>query len=321
MKAEQKVEQKTEQKSEQSMAKNGEFLREYGTKHFLVVSEALNIGRVKWSMVPIGQNGQHGIEFYMTTEQMLALCSEILSPNRMFAKKLEADAASSFPSAYKYVTGDEGSLNLNIGGGKFGSRVQMQDKKAKHNYTMGVAVGTLEIMARKYLLCTGYSPVLPNSYYHEIVIAFEEGRVARSKFRKPEGLGESIDINNTVKESTDEVVKETVQTEVKLKPDSEKTEVKTAEKPEASNKEEDAQKIENYKVIVHGEKKLKKGFFTFDGKDEDGKKISLMFRQDDAESLSWFAGFENSAATKETSITIAGERKGDFILYVGPAKK
>lgn len=319
-----KVEQKTEQKSEQLMAKNGEFLREYGTKHFLVVSEALNIGRVKWSMVPIGQSGQNGIEFYMTSEQMLALCLEILNPNRMFVKKLEADAASSFPGAYKYVTGDEGSLNLNIGGGKFGSRVQMQDKKAKHNYTMGIAVGTLEIMARKYLLCTGYSPVLPNSYYHEIVVAFEEGRVERAKFRKPMELGDSIDVNNTVKESSDEKSVDAKKEDTNSKTDEKKTVTQTVEKPKSANKaesKEETQKIENHKVVVNGEKKLKKGFFTFDGKDENGQKISLMFRQDDAESLSWFEGFENSAATKETSITISGERKGDFILYCGPAKK
>ena len=76
---------------EQDKAKAGEVLREYGKTHFIVCSESLRIGRMKWSIVPIGQKGQNELNFYLPAEKMLALCLDI--KNGIAQKKIAADKA------------------------------------------------------------------------------------------------------------------------------------------------------------------------------------------------------------------------------------
>ena len=303
--------------TELEMAKNGEFLREYGKQYFVVASEALNIGRVKWNMVPIGKSGQGDIAFYLTTEQMLALCNEIGSG--VFAKKIAADTAN-YPSAYRYVTGDDGCLHLNIGGGKMGCRIQMQDASKKTTYLMAVSVEALKTMATKYLLCTGMIPIAPGSYYAGIVSAFEGGRVERAKFRKnpPEGLTDVVDTNSVIDESVEAEMKVEEKAEKKPEPVANKVDEPETPKVDAPQAET---KDENYKLVIHGPKSIEKGFYVFAGKDEDGNEISLMFRKADAEKLNWFAKFENAAALGETKLAISGERKNKYILYKGHVKK
>ena len=302
-------------KTELEMAKEGEFLREYGKNHFVVVSEALSIGRVKWNMVPIGAKGQKDLAFYMTTEQMMSLCSEIL--NGVFAKKVAADQ-NAYPSAYQYMTGEDGSLRLNIGGGKVGCRVQMQDKKASPvvNYTMAVAVEALTVMARKYMMDTGMVPVVPGSYYASVVAAFEEGREERKGFRKPkpEELGDSVDANTVVDDA--ETPAAAHATPAKVDQNKKADEIVVDDKTSEVDGED-----ANYTISVRGTKTLKKGFYFFDATDADGNAVSLMFRKEDAEKLGWFTKFENAAAAEDTKLTIRGEKRKNCILYKGPAKK
>lgn len=294
--------------TELEMAKNGEFLREYGKQYFVVASEALSIGRVKWNMVPIGNKGQGDITFYLTTEQMWALCHEIT--NGVFAKKLAADTGA-YPGAYKYVTGEDGCLHLNIGGGKMGCRVQLQDAKAKTNYTMAVSVEAMTTMARKYLLCAGLTPVAPGSYYASVVSAFEQGRVDRSKFRKPapEELGDVINANS--------IVDEPVESAAPVEPVPQVEPSKPAVEPQTNVTDTSA----NFTLTIRGGKSIKKGFFVFEGTDAQGAAISLMFRKEDAATLNWFEKFENAAAVGETTLTIKGEKRDNFILYKGSASK
>lgn len=274
--------------TEREMAKSGEFLREYGKQYFVVAVEALEIGRIKWSMVPIGKNGKDGIVFYLSTEQMIALCEEIL--NGTFEKKLAADTGS-YPGAYKYTTGEDGYLHLNFGGGKMGCRIQLQDAKSKTNYLMAVSIDAIKTMARKYMLCTGMVSVAPNSYYANIIAAFEEGRAERGKHH----IARTSDMEapKTVYEQDDEPTPPAAEPTV----------------------------YPNYTLTVNGPKTLKKGFYVFNCKDSDGNSASLMFRQEDAASLGWFEKFENAAATSDTTITISGEKRDNFILYKGPATK
>lgn len=295
-------------RTEVKMAHDGEFLREYGKSNFVVVSEALSIGRVKWDMVPIGKKGQNGVVFYMTTEQMYALCREIISGK--FEEKIKADTGN-YPSAYKYATGEDAALKLNIGGGKVGCRIQMQDAKNKVNYTMAVSMSAMEEMAKCYFLNTGLIPLVPGSYYASVVSAFEEGRKERSKFRKPtaEEVGEAVDVNRTIEEPEHDTKEDVAEKEPK------KVETKSEEKAESESEKA------NYKIKVHGESALKKGFITFNGIDQTGKKVFLIFRPADAEKLNWFEQFKASAAEKETEITLFCEKKNDYLLYVGPAKK
>lgn len=170
-------------KSEIVMAESGEFLREYGTKYFLVISEALSIGRVKWSMIPLDTNGKKSVDFYMTTEQMALLCKEISSG--LAERKIAADKTNSYPSAYRYVTGDDGSKKVNIGGGeKVPVRIQMQDLTKNYRYMIGINMETLKIMALKFNIYTGMVPVNPSSYYGDIVRVFTKGRREREKYHE-----------------------------------------------------------------------------------------------------------------------------------------
>lgn len=298
-------------KTELEMAKEGEFLREYGKNHFVAVSEALNIGRVKWNMVPIGKNGQGDIAFYLTTEQMTTLCTEIL--NGEFAKKVEADKKNPYPKAYAYMTGEDGSLHLAIGGGNVGCRIQMRNMKVKPalNYIMAVSIDALNTMARKYMLCTGATPVMPGTYYASVVAAFEAGRVDRSKFRKPtaEELGEVVNTNSVIDESVESAL--TVDN-------------KAAEEKPVMKKEEPKTEapIENYTLTVKTPSSVQKGFYVFGSVDENGNAIRLLFRKEDADKLSWFAKFANSVAGGETpALKISGTKNNDCVLYKGPAKK
>lgn len=308
-------------KTEMNMAHEGEFLREYGKQYFVVASEALNIGRVKWNMVPIGKKGQGDIAFYLTTEQMLALCAEILSGE--FAKKIEADKSNKYPKAYAYMTGEDGSLHLAIGAGNVGCRIQMRNTKAQPqlNYTMAVSMEAMNTMARKYMLCAGLTPVAPGSYYAGVVAEFEKGREERVKFRKQPSdaeIGDAVDTNSVVDEVAEPAdpapAAPATKKEEEKKP--EKVEEKKEDpKPEANNEGE------NYTLTLHGAKTIKKGFYVFEGVDDKGNNISLMFRKEDADSLKWFEKFENAAALGDTSLKIRGEKKNNFILYLGPAKK
>lgn len=296
-------------KTEKSMAHAGEFLREYGKQYFIVASEALNIGRIKFDMVPVGKAGQNNISFYVTTEQMLALCKEIISGT--FAKKIAADT-NSYPSAYKYTTGADGSLHLNIGGGKVGCRIQMQDTTKKLSYVMAVSMESLLAMARKYVVYTGLEPVMPNTYYAEMVAEFEVGRKERAKYRTTEPADESIydsvDANAVVEESNNNVNPEKKPAAKAEKQEKTKAETKAASTPNA------------FKVNVQGEKTLKNGFYSFDGKLEDGETVSLLFRKDDVEKISWFKTFETKAKNGVV-IDVLGEKKDNFILYSGVPKK
>ena len=302
-------------KTEIEMAKEGEFLREYGKQYFVVFTEALNIGRVKVEMVPIGKSGKDGVTFYLTTEKMLELCNEILDGK--FTKKLEADAANAYPSAYKYMTGEDGHLQLNIGGGKVGCRIQMRDANSKKNYQMAVSMESMITMARKYMLDTGMVNVCPNSYYATVVAAFEEGREERKGFRKPspeelEKMGDVVNTNNAIDDSVDQPV---VESPKPTAPVEEKNEEPNEANTDAATNEE------RFVLNISGAKSLKKGFYVFNGSDEHNNPISLMFRKADADAISWFKDFENTAMSGAAKITIMGEKRDNFILYKRPAKK
>jgi hypothetical protein len=306
-------------KTEFDMAGEGEFLREYGKQYFVVASEALNIGRVKWNMVPIGKKGQGDIAFYLTTEQMLALCTEIL--NGEFARKVKEDQANKYPKAYAYMTGEDGSLHMAIGAGNVGCRIQMRNTKVQPqlNYTMAVSMESMSTMARKYMLCTGLMPIAPGSYYAGIVEKFESGREERAKFRKPlpdDEIGDVVDTNSVVDDTEEPAASPTpVKEEKKLDPKEEEKQVDSKSKPEPQTEGED------YTLTLHGAKTIKKGFYVFEGVDDKGDNISLMFRKEDADKLGWFTKFENAAAQGDTTLKIRGEKKNNFVLYLGPAKK
>lgn len=273
-------------------ARDGEFLREYGKTYFAVVAEAFNIGKVRFSVVPIGKAGQNAINFYLPIEKMVALCDEFI---RGTAQKAIAADAEKYPSAYQYVTGENGALRLAIGGGKFGARISLSDKSDKNNplsYMMGVSMESLESMVFKFRLFSGLTSTAKGTYFASLQEAFEDGRKDRTvnrKSRKP------LNAEPAPKEAD---------------------QVKTVnEAPETDEPKNDDPKADNVFVLtVKGQKEEQQEFYKFH---TDGG--TLIFKKADIEHIKWFDAFEKAAA-KGTTITIEGEKRGDFILYLGVPK-
>lgn len=279
-------------KTEVEMAREGEFLREYGKQYFVVAVEALNIGRVKWSMVPIGKKGQDELTFYMPVEKMLALC--LLFQDGTAQKKIAADT-NSYPSAFHYVTGEDGSKILNIGGGKVGCRINIQDKSKTKNYIMAVSLESLETMARKFLMCTGYMSPAPGSYYESVIQSFEKGRAARAQYKHNVSAAD-------LEEPTAGIPEETPS-------------IPPVKNPEPTKKPVDPADIKEYTLKIQGEKKAQKTFWRFEGMLGD-EAVSLLFNQNDVKNIKWFPDFEQAAKRENgTEITIMAEKKDKFLLF------
>lgn len=271
------------------MSKDGEFLREYGKTYFAVVAEALNINKVRFSVVPIGKAGQDAINFYLPVEKMVALCDEFVSGK---AQQKIANDAEKYPSAYQYVTGEDGALRLSIGGGKFGARIQVSDKSDKSkplSYLMGVSMEALEAMVFKFRLFTGLIPTAKGTYFAALQETFEDGRNDRAANRKGKG-----------KKTQQPTASEPVQTTLPVDAD------------EPANAPLSGGSV--FVLNVNGQKGEAKEFYTFST--DQG---TLLFKKAEVANIKWFEAFEKAAA-KGTTITIEGEKRGDFILYLGVPK-
>lgn len=294
--------------TEIEMAKNGEFLREYGKQYFIVALEALNIGRVKWSMVPIGKKGQDDVSFYMTVEDFRWLCRELL--RGVAQKKIADDKDSPYPTAYKYVTGNNGCKVLNIGGAKLAGmcRINMQDKSKTpaKNYIMAVSIKSLEYMAQRFTMDTA-------EYERQVVAAFEDGRKERAKYKHT--LSADDDVVNTPADDT------TPAAPVNAAPASTSAPKPTAApKPESPKAETKPVVNDEYVLTVKGPKKETKdkagnaywSFTAMKGND----KLTLLFPQDKAKELNWFSDFEKAAQRPNGhELTINATRNGDFLIY------
>lgn len=289
---------------EQDKAKAGEVLREYGKTHFIVCSESLRIGRMKWSIVPIGQKGQNELNFYLPAEKMLALCLDI--KNGIAQKKIAADNGS-YPSAYKYVTGENGSRVLCIGGGKVGCRVNIQNKAASQSYTIAIALTALEEMAERFLIWTGYMPVTAGSYFGKQVEEFNAGMNERASYRMNVSDDELATPTNVEEEP------EVATPAPEVKPDPPKPAPKTAAPTDSE--------IGEYQMVVCGEKKPIKDSsgapcWVFDAK-YNGDAVKLLFTEQKANELAWFADFEkNAKKSSNFEAIIKAERRGKFFKVI-----
>ena len=294
-------------RTEMEMAMEGEFLRQYGSKYGLSTREQLSIGRIRWDMFPIGKHGVGAIVYYMKNEEMFALATDILNGN--FARRIAAET-SSYPTAYQYATGKDAHLHLNIGKSKAANSccIQMQDATAKTQYLMGVSMTAMYDMARKYMLCTGAMPVQSGSYFESVMKAFEKGRADRlAKFGKV----------NIPDDDIDEPVVTTADEEAPTKQPKPKNETPKAP---AEKKEDPKPADVAYTVVANGKKTLDKGFYKFPAT-LDGAPVTLLFKKEEADKLKWFAEFENTAATKPTTLNLMGEKNGNFILFKSVQKK
>lgn len=275
------------------MAKNGEFLREYGKKNFCVVREALAIDRVMVSIIPIGNGGKYAADFYLTTTQFMQLTDEI--KRGVFAKKIAADKGQ-YPAAYKFVTGENGDKHLNIGGGDLGVRIQVVDNTHNYRYIMAVAMTAIDAMARNFYLFTGLQPVSAGSFFGSLISLFNDGIGEREKFRKTLSKEDSVAETTASDESEPE---------------------KTAE--DVKKKEQEPE-IMAFALQVQGAPTEKNGFLYFPAKDGE-EDVSLMFRKEVTEKLCWFERFLQQASSSGiNSFRLNGQKKNGYILFDSAAK-
>ena len=259
------------------LAESGEFLREFGEKHFCVIKEALAIDRILVSLVPIGNSGKDSADFYLTTTQMMQLVEEIRS--KAFAKKIAADTGE-FPSAYKFVTGENGDKRLNIGRGKKGVCVQVSENTKNRRYIMAVGMAAFEAMARNFEIFTGLRPVEPKSFFGGLRDAFNAGVEERKKFRQNLTKEDAVATNSG--QGAEDAPAEPAQ--------------------------------ETFALQVKGEASEKNGFVLLPAIC-NGEAVTLMFRKDEAQRLSWFAKFLEKAAAEGAQIKIVGKQKDSYVLF------
>ena len=195
---------------------NGAIMQSYGSNYLLSVCPALDIHKVRFSIVKLNTKGTESLDFYLDTDKFRRLIDAI--DKGTVAKQIAADKGN-FPSAIEYTTGKGGTRKLLIGGGEKGPRVQIKIKVAEKNWEQYMTVfelPKLSDMSFYFKLITGLIDVREGSYYDKLYHCYWDGEEDRKKNFKSsynpedddEYTDESIDtVNETAEESMDTVVK------------------------------------------------------------------------------------------------------------------
>ena len=198
-------------KTKKDMLKSGAILQVYGSKAMLSVCPAPEIEKVRFSIVKLGTSGKDALDFYMSLDDMWLLINEIDSG--IAARRITADNNSAYPGAYKYVTGENGSKRLNIGGGKKGVRVQIQIQGQQPMMTI-IQLKDLAIMSLFYKIVMGLIPV--SGFYQKYADAFWEGVEERKTYHAKNSYDPSVDgdyVPPFVKEDEEQAPEQDVQEE------------------------------------------------------------------------------------------------------------
>lgn len=276
--------------------KNGTILQGYGKKYLVTVTLAPSIHKVRWSIVELGTNGKVHSDFYLGMKQMHQLCEDITSG--VAQKRFSKDIENQYPSAYKFVTGENGCKKLNIGGGQIGIRVQIQiNTDGKWDNKMSaVTWEDLREMGFYFNLVTGLIPVTPGSYYDKLYKCFWDGEANRGKYfssYKPEHDGEY----------KAEEVEPSAETAANVF-----SEVPKPEKVIASenNTAEYRLKVSHPLTSMAGEKKALKGIT------EDNREIAVIFSPELMRTLPW-QDFEAKASRVGSIIKFKGIEKNERV--------
>ena len=189
--------EKEKYKSRFDQFKSGAICLSYGSTNFVSVNPAPDIDKCRFSVVKIGTDGKDALDFYLDVQDMRQLCEEFLGDATVAKRKLNADMSNQYPSAYRYVTGQNGSLELNIGAGDKGCRVQIRDKSQNNQKMSVVPFKNLREMAFGFYLVMGLIPVMKNSYYGKLYQAFWEGVEERNKLFTNKDNNSANGSNNT----------------------------------------------------------------------------------------------------------------------------
>lgn len=294
--------------------KGGTILQGFGTKYLVSVTVAGAIDKVKWSIVELNTKGKVYSDFYLGMKQMRQLCEDIL--NGKAGKKFADDAASPYPGAYKYVTGENGNKKLNIGGGQKGIRVQIQEKKGEgYDNKMSVVMwDDLKEMAFLFQLVTGLIPVMKGTYYGGLLEAFVSGEAERNShfgsFKASED-GEYATPDETpspaptpaptpVKKEEKEVIFENPPKPEKVTPEEPTI-------PSGNNVKDFRMKVTSALIPMGKDKKALKGIT------EDNRELAVVFEPSILGSIEW-KDFEPKTLVVGSLIRFKGEELADRII-------
>ena len=154
-------------KSDLEMIREGSILKEYNIKkNFVNVTPAPTIGKVKISIVALNSGGKDFVDFYLDIDEFRQFCKEI--DNGVAQKRIMEDN-SPYPSAYKWTAGTNGCRHFNVGKGRAGVVLQVQNTAKKQSKMVAVTPHSLKKMAFLFRLLMGLVPVTPKTYYSKDV--------------------------------------------------------------------------------------------------------------------------------------------------------
>lgn len=270
----------------------GQILKCYGSKTFFAVTPVPFIDKIKFSIVEMGTSGKDFIDIYLNTEEVRQFIADIDSG--VAKQKIAADQGS-FPSAYKWVRGDKGKKSLVIGGGSKGIRVQATDATGE-NKRMKMTViqyADLSELSFMFKLVYGLIPVVPGSYYDTLYQALVEnlskGRNNFSNYKDDDdeaatGMDGSDAMNDDPQE--DAVVITTIS---------------------RGQMQEAAGGLKVVPVTIK----------------ETGEATSLVFTEEQAKAISWFAKYQQKLATLASGVemTVKAVRRSKYYYYVAAVNK
>lgn len=172
---------------------DGSILKTYGSKTFLSVSPAIEIGMFKIEIVPIkGKGSGKTTVFYMPVESIVQLAEDIQSG--VFGQKVTMNNSKGKPM-YSYVGGTDGSRQLSFSMGNVGVLAKISNKEGDSWLNQSIALSPtngnspLREFARLVLLFTGVWTPSAKSYYAKVLEAYDAGASKRVAMHVPDDAG------------------------------------------------------------------------------------------------------------------------------------
>lgn len=183
-------------KSDLEMIREGSILKEYNIKkNFVNVTPAPTIGKVKISIVALNSGGKDFVDFYLDIDEFRQFCKEI--DNGVAQKRIMEDN-SPYPSAYKWTAGTNGCRHFNVGKGRAGVVLQVQNTAKKQSKMVAVTPHSLKKMAFLFRLLMGLVPVTPKAYYSNLIYEFYVNEAKRSSYYKKDIQNGDFETNDSL---------------------------------------------------------------------------------------------------------------------------
>ena len=105
---------------------------------------------------------------------------------------------SPYPSAYKWTAGTNGCRHFNVGKGRAGVVLQVQNTAKKQSKMVAVTHHSLKKMAFLFRLLMGLVPVTPKTYYSNLIYEFYVNEAKRSSYYKKDIQNGDFETNDSL---------------------------------------------------------------------------------------------------------------------------